>query len=227
MVACGTVTQAGANPNPTPLGIDVSHHNGSIDWTVVARAGIAFAYVKATEGATFTDHLFGANWAKIKAAGLARGAYHFFRPAAPVNEQADRFLALMGDLGPGDLPPVLDIEEAGAGRDEWADLPLAERVPAALAWLKRVEQACGRRPVVYTRRGFVQDKFGGPGALAGYPLWVAHYTSAPGPSVPAGWDNWTLWQYTESGTVTGVTGNVDMDRFNGSAEQLAALAGHG
>jgi lysozyme len=227
MVACGTVTPPAAKPAPRPLGIDVSHHNGAVDWTAVARAGLVFALVKATEGATFTDHLFGDNWARIKAAGLMRGAYHFFRPAAPVAEQADRFLATMGDLGPGDLPPVLDIEEAGVGRDEWADLPPAERVPAALAWLDRVEQACGRKPIVYTRRGFVREKFGAPGALSGYPLWVAHYTKAPGPSVPAGWDKWTIWQYTETGAVKGVPGKFDLDRFNGTAEQLAALAGIG
>jgi lysozyme len=226
MVACGTVTQAGADPGPRPLGIDVSHHNGAIDWKAVAHSGVVFAYVKATEGATFADHLFGANWARIKEAGMVRGAYHFFRPAAPALAQADRFLAAMGELSAGDLPPMLDLEEAGgADRDEWAGLPVEERVAAALAWLDRVERACGRKPVVYTRRGFLEAKLGSVGALAGYPLWVAHYTRAKRPSVPKGWTRWTFWQYSECGAVAGISGNVDMDWYDGTAEQLVKLAG--
>jgi len=208
------------------LGIDVSHHNGIIDWPVVANQKIAFAYVKATEGAAFTDPKFKANWDAIRRAGMLRGAYHFFPPAVPVALQADRFAALVGQLGPGDLPPMLDLEETSPnpGRNEWPRIAKAQRVPLAIEWLERVEQALGRRPLVYTRRGFVQEWLSDPGALVRYSIWIAHYTQAPQPMVPPGWDHWTLWQYTETGRIEGLDGQFDINRFHSSLPELLALA---
>jgi lysozyme len=207
------------------LGVDVSHYNGVISWKTVAAAGISFAYAKATESAGVTDKKFAANWAGIKAAGLPRGAYHFFHPQNPVDAQAARFIAAVGALAPGDLPPMLDLEETSATTDEWDGVPLAQRVPLALRWLQLVEQALGRKPIVYTRRGFVLQKLGDASALAAYPLWVAHYTGAPQPALPPGWNAWTIWQYTGSGAIAGITGQVDIDRFQGPQADLLALAG--
>ena len=207
------------------LGVDVSHYNGVISWKTVAAAGISFAYAKATESAGVTDKKFAANWAGIKAAGLPRGAYHFFHPQNPVDAQAARFIAAVGALAPGDLPPMLDLEETSATTDEWDGVPLAQRVPLALRWLQLVEQALGRKPIVYTRRGFVLQKLGDASALAAYPLWVAHYTGAPQPALPPGWNAWTIWQYTGSGAIAGITGQVDIDRFQGAQADLLALAG--
>ncbi len=208
------------------LGIDVSHYNGVVDWKAVAAAGAKFAYAKATEGANTVDTKFAANWVGIKQAGLLRGAYHFFHPAKPVQAQAERFLSAVAELTPGDLPPMLDLEETSAQKDEWPGIPKGERVALALEWLDRVAQALGRKPIVYTRKGFVTAMFGQPGRLTEHPLWVAHYTkTAPAPRIPPGWDKWTLWQYTGSGTFAGVKGQVDINRFNGTALELAALAG--
>ncbi|HEX8986125.1 MAG TPA: GH25 family lysozyme [Bryobacteraceae bacterium] len=209
------------------LGIDVSHHNGTIEWPVVARQGIAFAYAKATEGATFTDPKFKANWDAIRGAGMLRGAYHFFHPALPIADQADRFIAATGTLAPGDLPPMLDLEETSPdpNKNEWPRIAKAQRVPLAIEWLERVEQALGRRPLVYTRRGFMQDWLGDPGPLVHYPVWIAHYTQAPQPMVPAGWDRWTFWQYTETGRLDGLDCQFDFNRFQGSLPELLALAG--
>jgi lysozyme len=206
------------------LGIDVSHNNGAISWKKVAAAGVAFAYAKATEGTRFSDPKFTFNWAGIKEAGLLRGAYHFFHPAQPVEAQAARFIAAVGALAPGDLPPMLDIEETTPARDEWDSVPMAQRVPLAVQWLQIVERALGRKPVVYLRSSFVLEKFGHPGALASYPLWVVHYTKAPDPVLPPGWNTWTFWQYSGSGAVAGVTGHVDLDRFHGAQANLLALA---
>ena len=206
------------------LGIDVSHYNGVISWKAVAAAGIAFAYAKATESVGVSDKRFAANWAGMKQAGLPRGAYHFFHPAKPVQAQAAKFIAAVGALAPGDLPPMLDLEETSAAKDEWDGVPLAERVPLALQWLQIVEQALGRKPIVYTRRGFVQQKLGNAAALTTYPLWVAHYTKALKPALPPGWNTWTIWQYSDSGAVAGITGKVDMNRFQGTLADLLALA---
>jgi lysozyme len=210
---------AGGNP----LGVDVSHYNGAISWKTVAAAGIAFAYAKATESVGVSDKRFAANWKGMKAAGLPRGAYHFFHPQNPVDKQAAKFIAAVGSLAPGDLPPMLDLEETSATTDEWDGVPLPHRVPRALQWLQLVERALGRKPIVYTRRGFVQQKLGDASALTPYPLWVAHYTMAPKPALPPGWNAWTIWQYTGSGAVAGITGKVDMNRFQGTQADLLAL----
>jgi lysozyme len=91
-------------------GIDVSHYQGVVAWQSVRAAGAAFAFAKASEGTTATDPLFADNWRGIAQAGLARGAYHFAHPGFDPETQAVHFHATVGDLRPGDLPPVLDIE---------------------------------------------------------------------------------------------------------------------
>jgi lysozyme len=215
-------------PEETPRilpGIDVSHHNGAVNWDEVASAGILFAYAKASESTGFTDPRFATNWAGMKEAGIARGAYHFFHPADTVDVQVQKFADLVGTLAPGDLPPMLDLEETSAAHDEWDAVPKAERVPRVVEWLQLVERALGRKPIVYTRRGFVRQKLGDAGALKGYALWVAHYTRAAKPALPPGWDAWLMWQHSQTGIVAGVNSNVDLNRFQGTLDNLKALAG--
>lgn len=219
-------------PNQTPAprvpllqGIDVSHHQGTVDWSAVANAGVLFAFAKATEGDSFVDSQFVANWAGMKNAGIIRGAYHFFHPAKPAKAQGDKFLEVVNTLELGDLPPALDIEET-PGHNEWNDLPQEDRISGVLDWLSQIEQALELKPFLYTRRGFLKQYLGDPGPLTSFPLWIAHYTNASQPAVPAGWDEWTLWQYSESGTVEGIASDVDLDDFNGSLGDLQALAQH-
>jgi lysozyme len=212
--------------NRPPIGIDVSHANGRLNWGAIARSGrIAFVYAKATEGDAWVDPLYAANRTAIREAGLLRGAYHFFRPVRPVAQQAARFLSAVKEQEPGDLPPMLDLEETSREHDEWPAIEPARRAPLALEWLERIEQALGRRPIIYTRRNFVEDIFGRAEALAAYPVWIAHYTAAPSPALPPGWDKWTLWQFTDQGRVEGVVSNLDMSRFNGPVSELHAMAG--
>ncbi len=218
-----------AGPKQSVLsGIDVSHHQGKVNWEAVAEAGIVFAFAKATEGVGLVDPQFAANWSGMKSAQLFRGAFHFFRPAKPAVAQAEKFVQAVKNLAAGDLPPVLDLEEARtrAGQDEWDAIPKADRLPRALRWLEAVEQRLGRRPIVYTRRGFL-PKLGGAGTLAFYPLWIAHYTTARKPIVPAGWNDWTFWQFSEKGKVAGVATGVDRDKFSGSLNELRILSGLG
>jgi len=210
----------------TLAGIDVSHHQGEVNWYAVAEAGISFAFAKATEGATFVDPQFSRNWASMKDAGIVRGAYHFFRPAKPVESQVSNFLKAVNELGDGDLPAVLDLEEAPTPHgDEWEDVPGQNRVPLVLTWLDAVANRLGRKPIIYTRRGFIELELPEPAALAQSPLWVAHYTARAAPQLPSIWSNWTFWQYSEGGKVDGVEGHVDLNRFNGTAAELSGLAG--
>ncbi len=184
-------------------GIDVSDYQPNVDWKAVAASGISFAFIKATEGRTFVAELFPSYWEQVKANGLLRGAYHFFRPASDVQGQIDNFLKTVS-LEPGDLPPVLDLETT----DQVDSQTLCDR---AQFWLEQVEQETGFRPIVYTYPGFWQSFK--TDQLSDYPLWIAHYTTAEQPIVPGGWKTWLFWQYTDRGLVDGVRGGVDVNLF--------------
>ena len=93
-------------------GIDVSHYQGTIDWSKVAGAGKTFAFIKASDGTVGADPTFAYNWSRARQAGLRRGAYHFFRPITDALQQAQHFLRQLGD-DHGELPPVLDFELLG------------------------------------------------------------------------------------------------------------------
>ncbi len=189
-------------------GIDVSDYQPNVNWQAVAKEGILFAFVKSTEGATLVSQTFARNWAGMKAAGIQRGAYHFFRPTSSVQGQIDLFLKTV-KLAVGDLPAVLDLETTGAlNADELCD--------RATIWLEAVEKATLMRPIIYTYPGFWDNL--GTQRLADYPLWIAHYTSAEEPWVPGGWKTWTFWQYSDTSTVSGVSGNVDANIFESVRE---------
>jgi lysozyme len=194
-------------------GIDVSHFQGTIDWGQVAQDGKAFAFVKATEGLTYVDPQFQTNWAGAKAAGLLRGAYHFYVPGDDPRQQAEFFLDTV-QPGPGDLPPALDIEVT-KGQSA------GEIVQGLETWLSTVQQALGVTPLLYTGRTFWNSL--GTKEFSGYPLWIAEYGVAT-PILPAGWTSWAFWQFSESGAAPGVTGSLDLDLFQGGIEDLRRLA---
>lgn len=190
-------------------GIDVSHFQGTVNWQEVAASGAVFAFAKATQGITYVDPQLAVNWPAMKDAGLLRGAYHFYEPADDPHSQAQHFLSTV-KLEPGDLPPVLDVEINGgvSSQQLWSGVA---------TWLQAVQTATGRQPIVYTAPGFWNSN--SPDlALTSYPLWLADYASQP--TLPHGWSAWQLWQHSQTGTVAGVSGSVDLDLFNGTAQQL-------
>ena len=201
-------------------GIDVSHWQGSINWSKVKASGKQFAFMKATESTTYTDTAFATNWAGAASVGIYRGAYHFARPSTAAGsavKQADYFVSRVGSFqGAGILPPVLDLEATGG-------LGVTALRTWTQAWLTRVEQLTGRVPILYFSPSFWETNLGNSKAFTRYPLWIAHYTTGS-PRVPGGWPTWTFWQRTSSGSVSGISGNVDMNNFNGTTAQLAALA---
>ncbi len=200
------------------FGIDVSNYQGKVDWPTVAANGVVFAYAKATEGTGFIDPTFAANWAGMKAAGIARGAYHYFRPREDPQAQASIFAQTVGPLEPNDMPPAVDVEAT----DGVTGPALVERV---LRVLVLVEALLKKRPIIYTSAGFwnayVRDATGSwPAWTPSYYLWVANYTSAPLPYIPNGWSLWVFWQYSGAGRVPGVAAAVDLDRFGGTVDEL-------
>lgn len=199
-------------------GIDVSHYQPSIDWNAVFHAGFQYCFIKATEGLGSVDRSFAGHWRHARAAELMCGAYHFFRPAVSPAAQASLFLRALPRLEPGDLPPVLDLEVP----KDWISIDASERAPLALEWLETVERSLGVTPMVYLSPAFAGDILANAPALARFRVWLAHYTTAEKPAVPKPWNSWTFWQHCNART-PGIPVPVDLNRFNGSRNQLKAL----
>lgn len=190
-------------------GIDVSHYQQHIDWSIVNEQNlISFAIIKATEGNHFTDHYFNRNWKETKRNGIKRGAYHFFRPEVSGKEQAELYLSVV-DFEEGDFAPVLDIEIVPEkGRDQWyKDID---------AWLQTVEKETGKKPIIYSGRSFYTDFL--QKRYSEYPIWIANYKRKDLPM-----EEWHLWQHTETAKMRGISGPVDHNVFNGTEADLAAL----
>lgn len=201
-------------------GIDISHYNGSVNFQQLAAGGLAFAYVKASEGKFTKDPFYAVNYAGLQQNQILRGAYHFFYPQLDAQAQAANFLSVVTQLNAGDLPPVLDVEVTGEQNSSAIAAEMQQ-------WLDAVQQKLSRTPMIYTATGFWNTALNGITAFSGYPLWVAEYTNNPAPRLPAGFTNYVFWQYSQSGSVPGISGNVDMDQFNGSVSDLNQLAGMG
>jgi lysozyme len=197
-------------------GIDVSYYQGTIDWNGVKGSGIAFAVTRISDGLNFPDTQFDRNWAAIKSAGLIRGAYQYFEPGQDELAQADKVVQKVGRLGAGDLPVQLDMEVTGGQ-------PAATIVSKMKAWSDRVTAGTGKRPMVYTAKYFWNDNVGSTD-FASYPLWVANY-GVSCPNTPDAWSSWLIWQYGDNGTVAGISGGVDVDRFNGTRADLEHFVG--
>lgn len=180
-------------------GIDVSHHQGGIDWRSVAREGISFAYIKATEGGDFTDSRFAQNWREAAAASLYRGAYHFFTLCTPGRRQANHFLNTVPS-DPNTLPPAIDLELSGncAARpnEDWVHRELE-------SFIRVVEAGTGQTVILYLGTDFedlyaVRDTFDKP-------LWRLRLLRRPQD------DDWLIWQVMGFGRISGIQGSVDLD----------------
>jgi lysozyme len=193
-------------------GIDLSGHSGTVDWAAVAAEGHTFAIVKATEGMDLQDPAFAGHWPAMKAAGLIRGAYHFYVTEDDPEAQASFFLATAA-LAPGDLAPVVDVEVLGHDTQPG----LAGRLRT---FLSIVEQRYGVKPILYTGPSFWDANL--DGTFGDHPLWVAEYGVSE-PRLPAGWTAWHLWQFQENAAVAGVEKGADRSHVNRSGVDLAAL----
>lgn len=202
------------------LGIDVSDYQGDItvaEWTQIKNSGRDFAFTKATEGVTFDATTFVNNMTRAKQAGVLIGAYHYGRPDNnAATADADHFITRITPyLTSGYLRPVLDVEvDAGdiTFMSNWVN-----------AFCNRVKTVTGITPLVYTGQFFASSNFNS--TVTQWPLWIAQWPTNPNPQTgnPAGttpWPTWNFWQYSSTGTVPGISGNVDLDVYNGTLAQL-------
>jgi GH25 family lysozyme M1 (1,4-beta-N-acetylmuramidase) len=199
----------------TVPGIDISKWQETIDWPAVDPDNVRFAIMRATKGRAYVDPTYATNLAGATQEGIVVGAYHRATPSSAANDavtEADHFLSVARNAG-GDVLPALDIEETGG-------LSVAQLQDWVKTWLARVRAKLGVRPMVYASPNFWNVNMGGTKWFAthGYPLWIAHW-GVSSPAVPAGdWDGlgWTYWQWTSTGSLSGITTDVDRDRFNGT-----------
>ena len=195
-------------------GIDISHHQGDINWSRLRRGNpgdppIRFVYIKATEGCSHKDAKFNKNWKAAKKHGFIRGAYHFFSAESPGEEQAKRFIKNV-KLEPGDLPPVVDVEQDKKNN-------VASYRKNLAAFINAIEKHYGVKPIIYTYKDFHEKYI--DSRFNGYPLWIARY-NAPHPEIN---NEWIMWQCSENGVLPGIKGRVDINVFNGTMEELEKL----
>jgi lysozyme len=238
LLATALALAAGAAPaqaGTRAIGIDVSRFQKTIVWPSVAGAGVRFAFVQASRGSGLdctvkpeecgADPYFAANRTGAEAVGIRVGAYHrafatgstLEAARADAIAESDVFLTAVGSLQSGELVPVLDVETPFTGMSS-TTLNAWIRV-----WVKRVGRQLGRKPMIYTNStSWAVTGNNREFARAKYPLWVAQWGVSK-PSVPAG--NWaghgySVWQYTSSGSVPGITGRVDMDKLGAGLAKI-------
>ncbi|TCD69510.1 hypothetical protein EIP91_007440 [Steccherinum ochraceum] len=204
-----------------PSGIDVSHFQGAVNFNTAKANGVVFTYIKATEGTTFIDPEFSANYVAATNAGLLRGGYHFAHPDTSSGAtQANFFLAHGGGWSSDGktLPGTLDIEYNPSGAECYG-----LSASAMVTWIKDFSNtyhaATRVFPVIYTTTDWWTTCTGNSAAFGSTnPLWIAHYASSIG-TLPAGWSFTTFWQFADSGSNPG-----DQDQFNGDMTGLQRLA---
>lgn len=192
-------------------GIDISHHQGTIDWQAVAGTGvIKFAYIKATEGGTHRDTKYLYNIAQARAAGIPVGSYHYFRPNVPVEKQYNNFMQMV-NISQQDLIPVIDIEERG-------QKPSKQICDSVKKFAELARAQWGVSPIIYTHQQFynvmLQQSFDN------HILWIARYgiyRYKPHPTLEDG-RRCSVWQYSNKGRIEGIKGYVDINTLYGDTE---------
>jgi GH25 family lysozyme M1 (1,4-beta-N-acetylmuramidase) len=221
-----------------PLGVDVSHYQGVINWTSAKNSGVSFAWAKATESTDFIDSDFTLNEGNAAASGVLIGAYHFAHPEVHVGTagadlEAAYFWNIAGNYIKGGstyLMPMLDIE---------SDLSTASPAYTQTTLSQWVNEWCNDivgyaasngvtvKPVVYTYTSYSTNWLNS--TVTNWPLWMASYPSNPNPQTgaPAStspWATWAVWQFNDTNTIlSGITSDCDVDVFNGTAAGLGAL----
>lgn len=205
-------TSNAATPDSTkyPIqGIDISHHQGTIDWQALKQEGnVQFVFMKATEGGDFKDSKFQYNWKAAKEFGIRRGAYHFYSFCKSGAEQAANFIASV-PVDKNALPPVVDLEFLGSCKKR---PPVQEAIKELQIFLDLLEKQYGKRPILYTTYTFYgvylkED-------LTSYDLWIRDTQKEPILENRP----WKFWQFSNRGTRKGIKGRVDLNVFHSTSQ---------
>lgn len=218
-------------------GVDVSVYEPNIDWRALRSQGFRFALIRATSSLTYVDPKFAEHWAGARGAGILRGAYHYLFGGQDAKRQAESFIKTVGS-DKGELPPIVDLEDAYN-----ENVPNSKLISTCKAFLDIIEQAFGRKPMVYSRRTYLEPRVSingkAPVWAKDYDLWIAQYPfefdpdrmpNVNMPKQPNGWKDWKFWQYSENAIVEGVTDDlnrstqVDLNWFRGTEAELYRFA---
>ena len=186
-------------------GIDVSHYQGRIEWrTVASNPEVGYVFLKASEGGNITDETYEYNLREARRAGLKVGSYHFFRANTSAELQFRNFMSMV-KVKSQDLLPIIDVEVTNGVSESTFHARLEQL-------LKLVTQEFGRKPIIYTGKNFYNKHFHG-GRYRDYKFMIACYTIDE--PLLNGNDDFVMWQYSQTGRVRGIRGNVDQSRFVG------------
>ncbi|MEO3998853.1 GH25 family lysozyme [Mesorhizobium sp. CAU 1732] len=194
-------------------GVDVSRWQGNIDWPKLRSQGANFVFIKATDGGDHLDPMFHKNWKGAEAAGIRRGAYHFFYWCRVASEQADWFIRNVPKEA-GALPPVIDVEWNGqsACKKRPSRIQVQQKMQV---FMDKLEAHYGQRPIIYTAPDFYEDNL--TGAFKDYPFWLRSVAAHPSVRYPG--RDWVFWQYSGTGLSKGVGENIDLNVFHGNEAQ--------
>lgn len=206
-------------------GIDVSVWQRDIDWrkAFFSPLQIRYAFIRISDGLR-RDKAFEKNWINARAVDpkFITGIYQYFDVHQDIDKQADMILEAIGDPSSASdgrtLPPVLDVEKYEDSRHM---PPPDEMVQAIYRWVSRIKGALGVPPIIYTNLG-TWDTYVKSKAFLECPLWVAHHTNDLSPKLPSAWSKvgWDFWQYSRTGKVQGINGDVDLNVFQGNEDRL-------
>ena len=212
-------------------GIDVSHHQGEVNWDKAKSAGVVFAFIRA-EFNLAKDNQFDRNWSEAKRVGIYRGAYGWVMgsPISNVNQYNHAsFLWNIIGQDPGELPPVCDFESSKGGLSTPA-------FGALQAYVIALEKLAGRKPMIYTSWGYWRRwaPFATQYWALNYPLWIANYTSKPQPLLPLPFTTYNFWQWSADGNGKGYEygvpkqgTSIDLNRYNGDMDSFLKFVGSG
>lgn len=196
-------------------GVDVSSYQGDIDWSVLVRQNITFAFIKATEGVDHVDPKFEDNWSSSAGCGIYVGAYHFYRFEDTGAEQAAHYIATVPKRD-NTLPPVIDVELYPS----LTETPNAEEVRTELQdMLDALETYYNVKPILYSAPNTYREYIS---SFAGeYSIWIANYYYEP-------YIDWDFWQYSNTGELAGYNGDqkyIDLNVYRGSKASFLAEFG--
>jgi len=191
-------------------GLDVARYQGRIDFNAARGGGVHFVYIKSTEGKDYIDPNFYDNWRGAKASGMARGAYHFMTWCSLASQQAAWFKKMVPN-DPDALPPVLDLEwnNHSSCKNKFNRTDVLEKVRVMLA---EMERHTGKVPIIYTDMNFYNDILAGEHFDSSF--WLR--STAAEPHTKYGDRPWIFWQWTQTGTMSGIRTEVDRNAFYGS-----------
>lgn len=197
-------------------GIDVSHHNPILDWAEVKRQNINFTYLKATEGITHDDRNYRYNYKLAKENNIKTGSYHFYNFGISGREQAKHFIRI-AKCKSGDLIPAIDVEHSPA--NPYSKDPTF--IKSVIKELKVMEHELyeyyGVHPVIYTNTDcyklYINDLF------PNNPIWISSLNKEPSDDIK----NWIIWQFTHSGKLEGMVGDLDLNYFRYPFDDLYRL----